>query len=265
MATDSSGYRERNSTADRALVILGLFTEDRLQISANDVAEALGSARSTAYRYLQTLVAASFLEEAPGGGFRLGIGVLELARLARRGYGLTAIAQPVMRALADEVGETVLLTRLVDDTVVCIERCEGAKQLVRLSYERGSRLPINAGASALTLLAWLPEKEIRELLGRHGLQRFTERTLTDVDVLVQRLAERRLRHDRCRGRSGRNRNRGPDFRRQRRGCRRAEHRRHSQAGAGGSVRTAGHRCSDRCRNSVSEVSGREIMIPRSPI
>ncbi|MCC8929766.1 IclR family transcriptional regulator [Rhodococcus sp. I2R] len=189
MATDSSGYRERNSTADRALVILGLFTEDRLQISANDVAEALGSARSTAYRYLQTLVAASFLEEAPGGGFRLGIGVLELARLARRGYGLTAIAQPVMRALADEVGETVLLTRLVDDTVVCIERCEGAKQLVRLSYERGSRLPINAGASALTLLAWLPEKEIRELLGRHGLQRFTERTLTDVDVLVQRLAE----------------------------------------------------------------------------
>ena len=79
MATDSSGYRERNSTADRALVILGLFTEDRLQISANDVAEALGSARSTAYRYLQTLVAASFLEEAPGGGFRLGIGCCHLS------------------------------------------------------------------------------------------------------------------------------------------------------------------------------------------
>jgi DNA-binding IclR family transcriptional regulator len=187
MASETSGYRERNSTADRALIILGMFNEDRLQISANDVAEALGSARSTAYRYLQTLVGASFLEEAPNGGFRLGVAVLELARLARRGYGLTTIAQPVMRELADEVGETVLLTRLVDDTAVCIERCEGAKQLVRLSYERGSRLPINAGASALTLLAWLPEKEIRSILGRHELQRFTDRTLTDVDRLVDRL------------------------------------------------------------------------------
>lgn len=69
MAPETSGYRERNSTADRALIILGMFTDDRLQISANDVAEALGSARSTAYRYLQTLVGASFLEEAPNGAF----------------------------------------------------------------------------------------------------------------------------------------------------------------------------------------------------
>ena len=89
MATDSSGYRERNSTADRALVILGLFTEDRLQISANDVAEALGSARSTAYRYLQTLVAASFLEEAPGGGFRLGSLGLCLLRERASTFGIT--------------------------------------------------------------------------------------------------------------------------------------------------------------------------------
>ena len=186
MKVPSSGYRERNSTADRALTILGLFAEDRLQVSAVEVAEALGCARSTAYRYLQTLVSSSFLEEAPGGGFRLGLRVLELARLARRGYGLTETALPLMRALAAEVGETVLLTRRVDDAVVCIERCEGPGQLIRLSYERGSRLPINAGASALVLLAWLPEAQVRELLGRHRLQRFTENTLTDLDALVAR-------------------------------------------------------------------------------
>ncbi|HEY5858192.1 MAG TPA: IclR family transcriptional regulator [Aldersonia sp.] len=189
----SSGYRERNSTADRALTILGLFTDDRLQVSAADVAEALDCARSTAYRYLQTLVSTSFLEEAPGGGFRLGLRVMELARLARRSYGLTEIALPVMRSLAAEVGETVLLTRRVDDVVVCIERCEGPGQLIRLSYERGSRLPINAGASALALLAWMPVDEARELLSRHELQRFTDNTLTDVEDLLSRL--RQIRTD----------------------------------------------------------------------
>lgn len=185
----SSGYRERNSTADRALTILGLFTEERLQVSASDVATALDCARSTAYRYLQTLVSTSFLEEAPGGGYRLGLRVMELARLARRSYGLTEIAMPVMRSLAAQVGETVLLTRRVGDVVVCIERCEGPGQLIRLSYERGSRLPINSGASALALLAWTPADEARELLGRSVLQRFTENTLTDVDDLLARLRQ----------------------------------------------------------------------------
>lgn len=187
--TAPSGYRERNSTADRTLTILGLFTDDRLHINAADVADTLGCARSTAYRYLQTLVSTSFLEESPGGGFRLGIRVMELARLARRGYGLTDIALPVMRALAEELGETVLLTRRVNDAVVCIERCEGSTQLIRLSYERGTRLPINAGASALALLAWLPDDQTRALLEKEPLQRFTDNTLTDVDELAARLAE----------------------------------------------------------------------------
>jgi DNA-binding IclR family transcriptional regulator len=185
--TRASGYRDRNSTADRALNILGMFSDERLTVSAVDVAAELGCATSTAYRYVQTLVSTSFLEEAPGGGFRLGLRVMELARLARRGYGLIDVALPVMQRLAADVGETTLLTRRIDDVVLCVERCGGADQLMRLSYERGTRVPINAGASALALLAWLPEDEIRELLGRSQLRSFTKNTLTDVDDLVKRL------------------------------------------------------------------------------
>ncbi|MER6959925.1 MULTISPECIES: IclR family transcriptional regulator [unclassified Streptomyces] len=183
----ASQYRERNSTADRALDILGMFSEGKLSVSGQEVATALGTARSTAYRYLQSLVGSGFLEEDPGGGFRLGLRVLELARLARRGYGLSEIALPVMRGLCVEVGETVLLTRRAGGAAICVERCE-AEHPVRISYERGSVLPANAGASALALLAWLPEEECRDLLEGQRLQRFTARTMTDVDVLLERLA-----------------------------------------------------------------------------
>src|SRR6185436_14135473 len=110
-ASSESNYRERNSTADRALDILMMFTDAQLVISGNDVAERLGVARSTAYRYLQSLVNSRFLEEAPGGGFRLGLRVLEVARLARRSYGLSEVALPVMTELSEQVEETVLLTR----------------------------------------------------------------------------------------------------------------------------------------------------------
>jgi DNA-binding IclR family transcriptional regulator len=188
-ASRVTGYRERNSTADRALEILGLFTEDHLFISGGEVAAALGIARSTAYRYLQSLVAAGFLEERHGSGFQIGPRVLELARLARRGMGdLSGLALPAMRELREELSETVLLTRRMGDRVVCLER-EEALAPVRISYERGSVLPLHAGASALVLLAWLAPSEARRLLEAAPLERFTDNTVTDVDTLMHRLAE----------------------------------------------------------------------------
>lgn len=187
--TNTSGYRERNSTADRALDILMLFTDQQPVLTGAAIAERLGVARSTAYRYLQSLVGQSFLEEAPGGGFRLGLRILEIARVARRSYGLSEVALPVMTALSARVGETVLLTRRTGDLVVCVDRAEADTRPVRISYERGSILPINAGASALVLLAWSPEQDARALLERVPLERFTPTTVTDVEVLLERLAQ----------------------------------------------------------------------------
>ena len=191
--TQPSGYRERNNTAERALTILGMFDERRLVLSAADVAEELKVARSTAYRYLQSLVANRYLMEDGRGGFSLGLRVLELARLAGRSHGLTELALPVMRALAQDYGQTALLTRRVGTTVVCLEREEAPGQFVRLAYERGTTLALNAGASALVLLAWLPEAQLRALVEAAPLQRFTDTTVTDVDALVERCA--RIRAD----------------------------------------------------------------------
>ncbi|WP_280384150.1 IclR family transcriptional regulator [Nocardia wallacei] len=183
----SVGYRERNSTADRALDILQLFSEDRLVLSGAEISQQLGVARSTAYRYLQTLVSTGFMEDAPG-GFRLGPRIFQLARLARAGIGLSEISLPVMRELARQTGETALLTRRSGHVVVCLERVEASRP-VRLSYDRGQVLPINAGAAAEVLLAWASSEEIDAVLAEAPLRRFTPKTLVDPRRLNKRLAE----------------------------------------------------------------------------
>ncbi|MFJ5107521.1 MULTISPECIES: IclR family transcriptional regulator [unclassified Glutamicibacter] len=185
--TSSSGYRDRNSTADRALTILDMFTETKLSVSALEVATALSVARSTAYRYLESLVSRGFIEESPTGGFRLGLRILELAHLARQGFGLSDIALPIMRQLCDQVGQTVLLTRRAGTAAVCLEREVPLGQLLRISYERGSQLPLTAGASALVLLAWLDDAEARALFESIQRPRFTDKTLTTTDELIERL------------------------------------------------------------------------------
>lgn len=185
----SSSYRDRNSTADRALDILSLFEDDRLTVTGADVASALAVAKSTAYRYLQSLTRSGFLEEfEPRGGFRLGPRVYELARLARKGVGLSDLARPVMRDLAEATGETVLLTRRSGYWVVCLELEESVKP-VRLSYERGHVLPPNAGAAAQVLLAWESPEFIDKMFSEVRFEKFTAKTLTDARKLQQRLED----------------------------------------------------------------------------
>lgn len=188
-STPPSRYRDRNSTADKALDILSLFSETQTTIGAAELAEQLSVARSTAYRYVQSLVQAGFLEETGSGRFRLGRRILELALLARRGFGLSEVAVPIMRRLSEDIGETVLLTRLAGSAAVCLEREEQASSRMRISYERGQVLPLNAGASAFVLLAWLDEATLDRLLDTIVLTPFTPSTLTTREALRSRLGE----------------------------------------------------------------------------
>jgi len=178
----------RNSTADRAIDVLLLFDEHGPVLSALDVSERLSMPRSTTYRYLQSLRSYGLVEDdQASGGFRLGPRVLQLARVARKGLGVPEVALPHMRELAEETGEAVILTRRMGQMVVCVERVE-SKHRIRLTYERGNTLPPHAGASARVLLAWLPEKELDELLRSVELKRYTDRTVTDPKALRADLA-----------------------------------------------------------------------------
>jgi DNA-binding IclR family transcriptional regulator len=178
---------QRNATAQRAIDILLLFDESAPVLSASQVASALKMSRSTTYRYLQSLRSCELLEEDElRSGFRLGPRVFRLARVARIGLGLPELALPVMRELAEETDEAVLLTKRAGNQVICIERVDSSHP-VRLAYERGHVLPIHAGASAKVLLASSSEDEIEEALEGVTLARFTERTATDPKVLRRQL------------------------------------------------------------------------------
>ena len=182
-----------NSTALRAIEVLLVFDEVAPPVSATEVAQRLGMSRATTYRYLQSLRSTGLVEEdEERGGFRLGPRILRLAKAARQGEGLVEVAQPVMRRLAEETGEAVLLTRRSGQHVVCLERQESSSPL-RISYERGHVMPLQAGASAKVLLAWLKPAELETVLEGVRLDRITAETITDLAVLREDLERSRER------------------------------------------------------------------------
>lgn len=180
----------RNLTADRTMDLLLLFDEEHTALSVAEFSAALGTSRSTTYRYVQSLRSYGFLEENERGSFRLGPRIFELFRIARHGLGLAEVAVPVMRQLAHSMHATCLLTRRHKDTAVIIER-EGSPSPIRISYERGQVLPIHAGAAARVFLAYLPAAELNEVLGDRALERFTRTTPASRRALQRKLDETR--------------------------------------------------------------------------
>ncbi len=86
----------------------------------------------------------------------------------------------------------MLLTRRSGKHVVCLERQESSFPL-RISYERGHVMPLQAGSSAKVLLAWLKPAELETVLEGVRLDRITAATITDLAVLREDLERSRER------------------------------------------------------------------------
>jgi DNA-binding IclR family transcriptional regulator len=176
-----------NSTADKVLDVLLLFEEAWPELSADEICKLIDAPRSTTYRYIRTLRDKGFLEKSPTGGFRLGPRLLQLGRIARSRLDISDIALPVMEDIARQTTETVMLTRLFGSNAVCVERVEGS-QAVRISFDVGHVQLLHGGASSKILLAYVDEETWDDHL-RLPLERFTDYTVTDPDVLKEQLRE----------------------------------------------------------------------------
>ena len=111
------------------------------------------------------------LVERGDGLFSLSARVIGLAQAAEAAESLIDVAHPVMQRLSDEVGETVILVRLIAGAAVCVHRIASQHHL-RISFEPGQPLPAQRGASGRLLLASLGPKELqRELAGAEDPER----------------------------------------------------------------------------------------------
>jgi len=139
------------------------FSADKNTLTARDLAAATGIALPSVYRYITLLRETGLLAGDERGSYRLSARLIGLARAAEAAESIIDIADPIMRELADDTGETVILVRLIGRSAVCVHRVQSAQRL-RISFEPGQPLPLEHGASARLLLSGLPPEQRREYL-----------------------------------------------------------------------------------------------------
>jgi DNA-binding IclR family transcriptional regulator len=147
------------------LDVLESFSIAQPSLSVAEIAAKHSLAPSTVRRLLNALEEHGFLRSDPNTGkFAPHYQVVRLAAVAIQGNDLISAARGAMDDLGESTGEAVQLTVRSGSDSVFIDRRETQK-LIKIFSPIGTRSPAWDGrASGKILLAWMPEKELADLL-----------------------------------------------------------------------------------------------------
>ena len=188
MVLDGNAVR----SVDRAAALLLALGESQGEAGVTELARRLGLHKSTASRLLATLQKRGLVEQDDETGkYRLGLVVIRLAERAERTLDLRGIALPELERLARLTHETTGLGVLDGDTMLAVAQVDGPN-LIAVGDWTGRATPLHCVASGKVLLSSLAEREVLRVV-RRGLVTYTERTIVELEPLLEELARIRRR------------------------------------------------------------------------
>lgn len=184
---------DKVQSVDRAVTLLDVLTNAREGMSLGDLSKAADLPKSTTHRLLRTLIQHKLVhQDQKTGEYVPGLKLFEMAYRVLNRMEIRTEALPVLERLNRETNLTVHLAILDDGDVVYIEKRE-ADRAIRMYSAVGKRAPAHCTGLGKALLAHLPEEELRRIVEKKGLRRYTANTITTWEELVDRLATVRAR------------------------------------------------------------------------
>ena len=171
-----------SSTVVKALSLLEYFSEIEPEIGLSDLARRSGIDKSAVHRMLGAMAETGLVEQQSDTKlYRLGAGVLRLARVRETAFPISSVVQTVLDNLTETTGETSHASLISGRSLGNVGTCE-SKRGNRVSLIAGEVLPFHSTASGLSVLAFGDEKLMRDTLSRQRESK-TRYTLIDAEAL----------------------------------------------------------------------------------
>jgi IclR family pca regulon transcriptional regulator len=176
------------ASVGKAFAVLKSFTSEHFELTLSEVAARADLDRGTAFRLIQTLIELGYLQAVPQSRrFRLGVACLDLGYTVLSHGSLRTIVEPLLRGLVPAVGDAASLGILDGGDVIYLARVGAGLDRHKMDRRPGSRIPAYSAALGHAMLAHLArDEQIRRLDARPRVK-LSERTLTDLDALLDRL------------------------------------------------------------------------------
>lgn len=165
-----AGPHERDSPfimmrgVQRTVAVFDCFTPQRMSLTLQEIANAIGLAKSTTFRIVQSLEAAGYLIRLEDQKYCLSFRFTRLAGMVMSTLSIRQVTRPMMAALARRTNETVTLNLATGRDRTCIDVIDTPSPLMSLARP-GQHVPLDhKGATAKTLMAHRSLKEQERLV-----------------------------------------------------------------------------------------------------
>lgn len=176
-----------NSVA-KAFAVLHAFSAAQPALSVSEIAMASKLDRGTAFRLVHTLASLGYLR-AVGRKFRLTLKCLDLGYLALSSQDLWAHAQPLLDECVPDFCDAASLGALEGPDVIYLARVDRNLDRHNNHVKPGRRIRAYGSALGHAILAFLPLTRQVEVLASAERVKLSERTLTGLDELLERLRQ----------------------------------------------------------------------------
>jgi DNA-binding IclR family transcriptional regulator len=171
-------------TVARAVAVIKYVGEKPRTLT--EVANHLGTHKSTALRLLQTLEQTGFARQNDAGRYTIGFELVSIAQNALDNVDLYTVAHPRLVALSKRLGYTLHLGHLVDHDVVYLDKIEG-RGAVKMYSRVGTTAMLHTSAISKAIIAYLDEPLLDEILAKIDYKPYTSTTLTSPPAFAREL------------------------------------------------------------------------------
>lgn len=170
----------------RATEIMHMLAERPMR--ASEITKVLGTPWATIYRTVSRLTDDGLLQKDPSGEYRIGPMLWMLASAYVRDHPVLTVALPHLEALLPQVHGMLKLCERIDGYAVTLFAQQNTQGEMIRRYRDPYRLPLHCASFGHVFLAHAAPEFVDEYLS-HPLARLTARTITDPEMLRDRLDE----------------------------------------------------------------------------
>ncbi|MBY8260012.1 DNA-binding transcriptional regulator KdgR [Vibrio fluvialis] len=190
---EKSTQPEAVSSVLKVFSILQALGEQK-EIGVSELSQRLMMSKATTYRFLQTMKSMGFVaQEGEADKYKLTLKLFELGAKSLEYVDLIELADKEMRYISEQTNEALHLGSLDENAIIYIHKIDSGYNL-RMQSRIGRRNPLYSTAIGKVLLAERDEQFVRDTLEGVEFIKHTDRTLENVEKLLEELALVRTQH-----------------------------------------------------------------------
>jgi DNA-binding IclR family transcriptional regulator len=175
----------------KAVEVLKFIVKDGNPLGVTEISKKLSISKSTVFGILKAFEEEKFIaKDTTTKKYIIGQELFELSKNVFKGGEFTTIARPFLEKLVGLVDETVFLCVREDNVVKVLDAIE-TKKTFKISSPVGAKLPITASVLCKAFLSPMNNDKIRSFLKERGLPKYTENSITDIDLFLKEIEKTR--------------------------------------------------------------------------